>query len=125
MAPASRFNGQVHRLPDAPEAYGAMITRAKAAPGQSRYADRGATVEPFRAFATSPRNNGPLVRESPIGPSDRKRTLPDVQNPRHALAVWYRKGNVPGPASSRIELFVIRGIQGLRKTNQVFRERTG
>lgn len=28
--------GQVHRLPDAPEAYGAMITRAKAAPAQSR-----------------------------------------------------------------------------------------
>jgi hypothetical protein len=26
-------------LPDAPEAYGAMITRAKAAPPQSRYAD--------------------------------------------------------------------------------------
>jgi hypothetical protein len=37
MAPTSCFNGQVHRLPDAPEAYGAMITRAKAAPGQSRY----------------------------------------------------------------------------------------
>lgn len=27
---------QVHRLPDTPEAYGAMITRAKAAPAQSR-----------------------------------------------------------------------------------------
>lgn len=40
MAPTSCFNGQVHRLPDAPEAYGAMITRAKAAPGQSRYTDR-------------------------------------------------------------------------------------
>ncbi len=40
MAPTSCFNGQVHRLPDAPEAYGAMITRAKAAPGQSRSADR-------------------------------------------------------------------------------------
>jgi len=39
MAPTSCFNGQVHRLPDAPEAYGAMITRAKAAPGQSRSAD--------------------------------------------------------------------------------------
>lgn len=39
MAPTSCFNGQVNRLPDAPEAYGAMITRAKAAPGQSRYAD--------------------------------------------------------------------------------------
>ncbi|MGW4144826.1 hypothetical protein ACWELV_50540, partial [Streptomyces mirabilis] len=33
------LTGQVHRLPDAPEAYGAMITRAKAAPPQSRYAD--------------------------------------------------------------------------------------
>jgi hypothetical protein len=40
MAPTSCFNGQVNRLPDAPEAYGAMITRAKAAPGQSRYTDR-------------------------------------------------------------------------------------
>ena len=39
MAPTSCFNGQVNRLPDAPEAYGAMITRAKAAPGQSRSAD--------------------------------------------------------------------------------------
>src|SRR5690242_4471827 len=36
MAPTSCFNGQVHRLPDSPEAYGAMITRAKAAPAQSR-----------------------------------------------------------------------------------------
>jgi len=39
MAPTSCFTGQVHRLPDAPEAYGAMITRAKAAPPQSRSAD--------------------------------------------------------------------------------------
>lgn len=39
MAPTSCFTGQVHRLPDAPEAYGAMITRAKAAPPQSRCAD--------------------------------------------------------------------------------------
>lgn len=38
MAPTSCFSGQVHRLPDAPEAYGAMITRAKAAPAQSRSA---------------------------------------------------------------------------------------
>src|SRR5690606_40105268 len=38
MAPTSCFNGQVHRLPDAPEAYGAMITRPKAAPAQSRSA---------------------------------------------------------------------------------------
>lgn len=30
------LSGQVHRLPDTPEAYGAMITRAKAAPPQSR-----------------------------------------------------------------------------------------
>lgn len=41
MAPTSCFTGQVHRLPDAPEAYGAMITRAKAAPPQSRSADLG------------------------------------------------------------------------------------
>jgi hypothetical protein len=40
MAPTSCFTGQVHYLPDAPEAYGAMITRAKAAPPQSRCADR-------------------------------------------------------------------------------------
>jgi hypothetical protein len=39
MAPTSCFTGQVHRLPDAPEAYGAMITRAKAAPSQSRSPD--------------------------------------------------------------------------------------
>ncbi len=39
MAPTSCFTGQVHRLPDAPEAYGAMITRAKAAPPQSRSTD--------------------------------------------------------------------------------------
>lgn len=39
MAPTSCFSGQVHRLPDAPQAYGAMITRPKAAPAQSRYAD--------------------------------------------------------------------------------------
>lgn len=39
MAPTSCFTGQVHRLPDAPEAYGAMITRPKAAPAQSRSAD--------------------------------------------------------------------------------------
>lgn len=32
MTPASCFTGQVHRLPDAPEAYGLMITRAKATP---------------------------------------------------------------------------------------------
>jgi hypothetical protein len=36
MAPTSCFTGQVHKLPDAPQAYGAMITRAKAAPPQSR-----------------------------------------------------------------------------------------
>lgn len=39
MAPTSCFNGQVHRLPDSPEAYGAMITRPMAAPAQSRSAD--------------------------------------------------------------------------------------
>ncbi|MFI6355475.1 hypothetical protein ACIBJF_23040, partial [Streptomyces sp. NPDC050743] len=44
MAPTSCFTGQVHRLPDAPEAYGAMITRAKAAPPQSRYADLSTVV---------------------------------------------------------------------------------
>jgi hypothetical protein len=49
MAPTSCFNGQVHRLPDAPEAYGAMITRAKAAPGQSRYTDLEAGRPRFTA----------------------------------------------------------------------------
>ena len=39
MAPTSCFNGQVHRLPDSPEAYGAMITRPMAAPAQSRSAN--------------------------------------------------------------------------------------
>lgn len=39
MAPTSCFSGQVHRLPDSPEAYGAMITRPMAAPAQSRSAD--------------------------------------------------------------------------------------
>lgn len=34
--PTSCFTGEVHRLPYAPEAYGSMITRAKAAPAQSR-----------------------------------------------------------------------------------------
>ncbi|GAA2489798.1 hypothetical protein GCM10023100_44960 [Actinocorallia cavernae] len=43
-APTSYFTGQVHRLPDAPEAYGAVITRAKAAPAQSRSADLTATL---------------------------------------------------------------------------------
>jgi hypothetical protein len=44
MAATSRFNGQVHSLPDAPEAYDAMITRVKAAPGQSRCTDRVCSV---------------------------------------------------------------------------------
>lgn len=39
MAPTSRFTGQVHRPPDSQEAYGAMITRAKAAPPQTRSTD--------------------------------------------------------------------------------------
>jgi hypothetical protein len=39
MAPTSCFTGQVHRLPDSPEAYGAMISRPMAAPAQSRSVD--------------------------------------------------------------------------------------
>lgn len=39
MAPKSCFTEQVHYLPDAPEAFGTMITRAKAAPPQSRSTD--------------------------------------------------------------------------------------
>jgi len=46
MDPPSRSTGQVHRLPDAPEAYGAMITCARAAPSQSRSADLVATRIP-------------------------------------------------------------------------------
>lgn len=38
------LTGQVHRLPDAPEAYGAMITRAKAAPAQSHSTARSPGV---------------------------------------------------------------------------------
>lgn len=37
--PTSCFTGQAHRLPDAPEVYGAMIIHSEAAPPQSRYAD--------------------------------------------------------------------------------------
>lgn len=40
MAPTSCFTGQVHRLPDTPEPYGVMITRAKATPPQRRSTDR-------------------------------------------------------------------------------------
>jgi hypothetical protein len=39
MAPTSCFTGQVHRLPDSPSAYGAMISRPMAAPAQSRSTD--------------------------------------------------------------------------------------
>lgn len=44
MAPASCLTGQVHYLPDAPEAYGAVITRAKAAPPQSCSAYLGSSL---------------------------------------------------------------------------------
>ncbi|EFE69433.1 predicted protein [Streptomyces viridosporus ATCC 14672] len=44
LAPTSCFTGQVHRLPDAPEAYGAKITRPKAAPAQSRSTDLAGLV---------------------------------------------------------------------------------
>lgn len=39
MASTTRFTEQVHRLPDALQAYGAMISHAKAAPAQARSAD--------------------------------------------------------------------------------------
>lgn len=56
MAPTSCFNGQVHRLPDSPEAYGAMITHPKAAPAQSRSTDRdsglGLFADPSKAHGT-------------------------------------------------------------------------
>ncbi|AIS00753.1 hypothetical protein SGLAU_24045 [Streptomyces glaucescens] len=59
MAPTSCFTGQVHRLPDAPEAYGAMITRTKAAPGQSRYADRVGTTKGAMAHSHNQQENPP------------------------------------------------------------------
>ncbi|GAA3778852.1 hypothetical protein GCM10022206_17290 [Streptomyces chiangmaiensis] len=55
MAPTSCFTGQVHYLPDAPKAYGATITRAKAAPPQTRSTD---------LCVSTPRNLiGGLMRE--------------------------------------------------------------
>ncbi|SEC32473.1 Tetratricopeptide repeat-containing protein [Streptomyces melanosporofaciens] len=54
MAPTSCFSGQVHRLPDAPQAYGAMITRPKAAPAQTRSADLTPTRRPASAVPASP-----------------------------------------------------------------------
>lgn len=41
MAPTLYFTRQVHSLPDAPKAYGAMINRAEAAPALSRSIDLG------------------------------------------------------------------------------------
>ena len=40
MAPTSCLTGQLNRLPDAPSAYEAMITRPMAAPAQSLYVRR-------------------------------------------------------------------------------------
>src|SRR5262249_47849944 len=59
MAPTSCFSGQVNRLPDAPEAYEAVITLAKAAPGQSPL-HRPLSVP----FASVPDNaaSGPLTK---------------------------------------------------------------
>jgi hypothetical protein len=62
MAPTSCFTGQVHRLPDAPEAYGAMITRAKAAPPQSRSA--ALTANPEREKGAVPRTRATHVRQT-------------------------------------------------------------
>jgi hypothetical protein len=50
MAPTSCFTGQVHRLPAAPQAYGAMITRAKAAPPQSRSTNLSAILDPTPSY---------------------------------------------------------------------------
>lgn len=61
MAPTSGFTGQVRRLPDAPEAYGAVITRAKAAPGQSRSADLIALTKAVVASTFTPRSVGRLT----------------------------------------------------------------
>jgi hypothetical protein len=62
MAPTSCFTGQVHRLPDAPETYGPMITRPKAAPAQSRSANRGAADPPDCDEATGQPWMAPLRR---------------------------------------------------------------
>lgn len=48
MAPTSCFNGQVHRLPDAPEAYGAMITPPKQLPAKVAPPTLGLRVVPSR-----------------------------------------------------------------------------
>ncbi len=74
MAPTSCFTGQVHRLPDAPEAYGAMITRAKAAPPQSRYTDLVGSPPSHRlwarrALAMRQEPAVPLPRLVPLLPS--------------------------------------------------------
>lgn len=51
MAPTSCFTEQFHRLPDAPEAYGAMITRTKPAPAQNRSADLLLTLTAATRYA--------------------------------------------------------------------------
>lgn len=61
MAPTSCFTGQVHYLPDAPEAYGAMITRAKAAPGQNHSAARVITAPAPCAYVSAELENLPRL----------------------------------------------------------------
>lgn len=49
MVPMLPFTGKVHRLPDAPEAYGTMITHAKSAPPQSHSNDLSALITEARS----------------------------------------------------------------------------
>lgn len=71
MAPTSCFTGQFHRLPDAPEAYGAMTPRAKAALPQSRSTDRD--LEASRSIpeleVARRENYLKMLRASPASPS--------------------------------------------------------
>lgn len=52
MAPTSCFNGQIHRLPDSPEAYGGMITPLKAAPDKSHSTDLAGRVHGINVLET-------------------------------------------------------------------------
>jgi hypothetical protein len=69
MAPPLCFTGQVHRLTDAPEAHGAMITRAKAAPAQSHSTARDAPLR--SALAPESKRAQEVLREqgNPPGPA--------------------------------------------------------
>lgn len=62
-APMSCFTWQVHRLPDAPEAYRAMITRPKAAPAQSSSTDLKAKLPGYGRQLTP---GGRIQKAAPV-----------------------------------------------------------